>query len=165
MRDLPTEACLLKASPCSTTVDFISRQDGLELRDLQPRLQSPCRWYDRSISFIYRFPSADNSSGTTKGFRIYTTEPFAKCFESRHGDVGLLEMLFSTSLVAVVVSPRTLEITNPKVCTTRGRISMRPADAGTVSIPLLERLQALTAGSVNRQYASSRFLRRSLLSV
>ncbi|KAI4121985.1 MAG: hypothetical protein LQ338_006055 [Usnochroma carphineum] len=38
--------------------------------------------------------------GTTRGFRIYTTEPFSKCFETKQGDIALLEMLFSTSLVA-----------------------------------------------------------------
>ncbi|KAL9602523.1 MAG: hypothetical protein Q9219_001818 [cf. Caloplaca sp. 3 TL-2023] len=52
--------------------------------------------------------------GTTRGFRIYTTEPFSKCFETKQGDIALLEMLFSTSLVALILSPRRLQITNTK---------------------------------------------------
>ncbi|RMZ84742.1 hypothetical protein DV737_g989, partial [Chaetothyriales sp. CBS 132003] len=49
--------------------------------------------------------------GTSRGFRIFTTEPFAKVYESRDaGNVALLEMLFSTSLVALVLSPRRLQI-------------------------------------------------------
>lgn len=54
-------------------------------------------------------------SGTTRGFRIYTTDPFSKCFETKQGDIALLEMLFSTSLVALILSPRRLQITNTKV--------------------------------------------------
>ncbi|KAL8657864.1 MAG: hypothetical protein Q9226_001497 [Calogaya cf. arnoldii] len=52
--------------------------------------------------------------GTTRGFRIYTTDPFSKCFETKLGDIALLEMLFSTSLVALILSPRRLQITNTK---------------------------------------------------
>ncbi|KAL8841401.1 MAG: hypothetical protein Q9176_003281 [Flavoplaca citrina] len=52
--------------------------------------------------------------GTPRGFRIYTTDPFSKCFETKHGDIALLEMLFSTSLVALILSPRRLQITNTK---------------------------------------------------
>ncbi|KAI9660247.1 MAG: autophagy protein [Alyxoria varia] len=52
--------------------------------------------------------------GTTKGFRIYYTDPFSKAYETHEGDITLLEMLFSTSLVALVMSPRRLVITNTK---------------------------------------------------
>ena len=52
---------------------------------------------------------------TSRGFRIYTTDPFSQCFETKHGDIALLEMLFSTSLVALILSPRRLQITNTKV--------------------------------------------------
>ncbi|OCK76610.1 WD40 repeat-like protein [Lepidopterella palustris CBS 459.81] len=52
--------------------------------------------------------------GTTKGFRLYYTDPFAKCFESHEGDIAILEMLFSTSLVALILSPRVLRIQNTK---------------------------------------------------
>lgn len=54
--------------------------------------------------------------GTSRGYKIYTTDPFAKCHESHQGDIALLEMLFSTSLIAIVLSPRRLVITNTKVC-------------------------------------------------
>ncbi|KAI9873546.1 MAG: autophagy protein [Pleopsidium flavum] len=52
--------------------------------------------------------------GTSKGFRIYITDPFSKCFETKEGDIAILEMLFSTSLVALILSPRRLQITNTK---------------------------------------------------
>lgn len=52
---------------------------------------------------------------TSRGFRIYTTDPFSQCFETKQGDIALLEMLFSTSLVALILSPRRLQITNTKV--------------------------------------------------
>ena len=56
-----------------------------------------------------------SNAGTSRGFRIYTTDPFAKCFETKEGDIAMLEMLFSTSLVALILSPRRLQITNTKV--------------------------------------------------
>ncbi|KAI9679480.1 MAG: autophagy protein [Caeruleum heppii] len=56
--------------------------------------------------------------GTSHGFRIYYTDPFAKCFSSSEGNIALLEMLFSTSLVAFVLSPRRLQIKNTKRETT-----------------------------------------------
>ncbi|EEP80377.1 conserved hypothetical protein [Uncinocarpus reesii 1704] len=52
--------------------------------------------------------------GTTQGFRIYTTDPFGKSYEHKEGNIALLEMLFSTSLVAVILSPRRLQIMNTK---------------------------------------------------
>ena len=52
------------------------------------------------------------------GFRIYTTEPFSKTYQNSEGDVGILEMLFSTTLVALVLSPRFLRIMNTKRGTT-----------------------------------------------
>jgi autophagy-related protein 18 len=54
-------------------------------------------------------------SGTSRGFRIYHTDPFAKIFSSDDGNVALIEMLFSTSLVALILSPRHLVIQNTKV--------------------------------------------------
>ena len=54
--------------------------------------------------------------GTSRGFRIFTTDPFAKCFENKEGNIAMLEMLFSTSLVALILSPRRLQITNTRVC-------------------------------------------------
>ena len=55
--------------------------------------------------------------GTSKGFRIYHTDPFAKIFSSDDGNVAIIEMLFSTSLVALILSPRHLVIQNTKVDT------------------------------------------------
>lgn len=52
--------------------------------------------------------------GTSKGFRIYHTDPFAKIFSSDEGSVSIIEMLFSTSLVALILSPRHLVIQNTK---------------------------------------------------
>ncbi|KAI0843760.1 WD40 repeat-like protein [Hypoxylon sp. FL0890] len=52
--------------------------------------------------------------GTSKGFRIYHTDPFSKIFSSDDGNIAIIEMLFSTSLVALVLSPRHLIIQNTK---------------------------------------------------
>ncbi|KAI9889615.1 MAG: autophagy protein [Vezdaea aestivalis] len=53
--------------------------------------------------------------GAARGYRIFYTDPFHQCFSSKEGDIKILEMLFSTSLVALVLSPRRLQITNTKV--------------------------------------------------
>jgi autophagy-related protein 18 len=53
--------------------------------------------------------------GTSKGFRLYHTDPFQKYFTSDDDNVAIIEMLFSTSLVALVLSPRHLVIQNTKV--------------------------------------------------
>ena len=52
---------------------------------------------------------------TSKGFRIFTTDPFSKSYETKEGHISIIEMLFSTSLVALILSPRRLQITNTKV--------------------------------------------------
>jgi len=62
------------------------------------------------------YDAVNTHSGTSTGFRIYYTEPFQKCHETQDGDIALVEMLFSTSLVALVRSPRCLVITNTKAC-------------------------------------------------
>ncbi|KAK3371564.1 WD40-repeat-containing domain protein [Lasiosphaeria ovina] len=54
--------------------------------------------------------------GTSKGFRIYHSDPFSKVFNSSDGNVSIIEMLFSTSLVALILSPRHLIIQNTKAC-------------------------------------------------
>ncbi|KAF2152542.1 WD40 repeat-like protein [Myriangium duriaei CBS 260.36] len=57
---------------------------------------------------------------TTDGFRIYSTDPFSLVFQTplaengAAGDISVLEMLFSTSLVAMILSPRLLRIINTK---------------------------------------------------
>ncbi|OAA58836.1 protein-vacuolar targeting protein Atg18 [Cordyceps fumosorosea ARSEF 2679] len=52
--------------------------------------------------------------GTSKGFRIYHTDPFSRIFSSDDGNISIIEMLFSTSLVALILSPRHLVIQNTK---------------------------------------------------
>ncbi|KAK4224973.1 autophagy-related protein 18 [Podospora fimiseda] len=52
--------------------------------------------------------------GTSRGFRIYHTDPFSRIFNSDEGNVSVIEMLFSTSLVALILSPRHLVIQNTK---------------------------------------------------
>ncbi|GAM17880.1 hypothetical protein SAMD00019534_010550, partial [Acytostelium subglobosum LB1] len=42
--------------------------------------------------------------GTPEGFKIFNSEPYNLCFSQSSGGVGLIEMLFSTSLVALVGS-------------------------------------------------------------
>ncbi|CAN6664460.1 autophagy-related protein 18 [Trichomonascus vanleenenianus] len=61
------------------------------------------------------------SVGTKNGYKIYKCEPFGKCFFNADGGIGIVEMLFCTSLVAVVgmgdqpaLSPRRLRIMNTK---------------------------------------------------
>lgn len=43
-----------------------------------------------------------------------------KCSEEKEIDIGIIEMLFSTSLIAVILSNRRLHITNTKVRMRRG---------------------------------------------
>jgi len=77
------------------------------------------------------------SVGSRHGYKIYNCEPFGKYFMKRSpsnpprneltwvadGAIAICEMLFQTSLVALVgigdeptMSPRRLQITNTKVC-------------------------------------------------
>jgi autophagy-related protein 18 len=72
------------------------------------------------------------SVGTRTGYKIYTCDPFGKCYGKSNlchlynlvgsGGIGIAEMLFCTSLVALVgagehpsFSPRRLQIINTKV--------------------------------------------------
>ncbi|KAJ2159466.1 autophagy protein [Coemansia sp. RSA 552] len=61
------------------------------------------------------------SVGTKTGYKIYNCEPFGKCYARAEGGIGVVEMLFCTSLVALVgsgdqpaLSPRRLQIINTK---------------------------------------------------
>ncbi|KAG2191404.1 hypothetical protein INT46_007851 [Mucor plumbeus] len=59
------------------------------------------------------------SVGTKSGYRIYNCDPFAKCYTKADSNIGLIEMLFCTSLVALVGSnyelpSRKLRINNTK---------------------------------------------------
>lgn len=65
------------------------------------------------------------SVGYENGFRIYNCEPFAQCYEHLDGSIGIVEMLFCSSLLAIVgtgeqaaLSPRRLKIINTKRHTT-----------------------------------------------
>lgn len=59
--------------------------------------------------------------GTRKGYKIYNCDPFGKCYQKQDSGMGLVEMLFCTSLVALSgsgdnpkLSPRKLQIINTK---------------------------------------------------
>ncbi|KAF9933118.1 autophagy protein [Mortierella alpina] len=61
------------------------------------------------------------SVGTKHGFKIYNCDPFGKCYSKTDSSIGIVEMLFCTSLVAIVgagdhpaSSPRRLQIINTK---------------------------------------------------
>lgn len=61
------------------------------------------------------------SIGTSQGFKIFNCEPFGRYYLNDDGGCGIVEMLFSTSLLAVVgmgdnpaMSPRRLRILNTK---------------------------------------------------
>ena len=61
------------------------------------------------------------SMGTSGGFEIFNCNPFGKFYSDETGGYGIVEMLFSTSLLAVVgvgdqpaMSPRRLRIINTK---------------------------------------------------
>ncbi|CAD0113642.1 unnamed protein product [Aureobasidium uvarum] len=76
---------------------------------------------------------------TTDGMRVYSTNPFALVFQTpltengASGDIAILEMLFSTSLVAMVLSPRLLRIVNTKRQTTVCELTF-PARVGAVRL-------------------------------
>ncbi|KAI8904471.1 WD40-repeat-containing domain protein [Gorgonomyces haynaldii] len=60
------------------------------------------------------------SVGTRQGYKIYNCDPFGKCYGKQDSAIAIIEMLFSTSLVALVgsgesnLSPRKLQIINTK---------------------------------------------------
>lgn len=65
------------------------------------------------------------SVGFEDGYRIYNCEPFSCCYEHKDSAVGIVEMLFCSSLLVVVgsgqdpsMSPRRLKIVNSKRNTT-----------------------------------------------
>ncbi|KIW00436.1 uncharacterized protein PV09_07965 [Verruconis gallopava] len=55
---------------------------------------------------------------TSKGIRIYHTEPFTTSYTSQDGDISLMEMLYLSTLVAMVPAPRLLRLVNIKRGTT-----------------------------------------------
>ncbi|GAB7350652.1 hypothetical protein MBLNU459_g1219t1 [Dothideomycetes sp. NU459] len=76
---------------------------------------------------------------TTDGMRVYSTDPFSLVFQTPHtdngasGDIAILEMLFSTSLVAMVLSPRLLRIINTKRQSTICELTF-PARVGALKL-------------------------------
>jgi autophagy-related protein 18 len=65
------------------------------------------------------------SVGYENGFRIFNSDPFTQCYERIDGSIGIVEMLFCSSLLAIVgtgeqssLSPRRLKIINTKRNTT-----------------------------------------------
>ena len=46
---------------------------------------------------------------------MYNTDPFELTNQSYEDDIALVEQLFSTSLVAMILTPRLLRIVNTKV--------------------------------------------------
>lgn len=65
------------------------------------------------------------SVGYKSGYRIFNCDPFGKCYTQKDGAIGIVEMLYSTSLLALVGlgeeqnnSPRKLRIINTKRQTT-----------------------------------------------
>ncbi|KAK3109238.1 autophagy protein, partial [Teratosphaeriaceae sp. CCFEE 6253] len=51
---------------------------------------------------------------TTRGLRLYSTDPFELITFTSDDEIALVEQLFSTSLVAIVLTPRLLRIVNTK---------------------------------------------------
>ncbi|KAJ1735166.1 autophagy protein [Coemansia biformis] len=73
------------------------------------------------INFNQDYRQVCLSVGTKGGYKIYNCEPFGKCYARSEGGIGIVEMLFCTSLVALVgsgdqpsLSPRRLQIINTK---------------------------------------------------
>lgn len=98
--------------------------NGHEFCHIQPGLQLPGGWL---VYLLWNHGTLLTSlQGTSRGFRIYHTDPFAKIFSSNDGNVAIIEMLFSTSLVALILSPRHLVIQNTKVEIGDGHCSIGP---------------------------------------
>lgn len=65
------------------------------------------------------------SVGFEDGYRVYNCEPFSCCYEHKDSPIGIVEMLFCSSLLAIVgsgqdpnMSPRRLKVVNSKRNTT-----------------------------------------------
>lgn len=75
-----------------------------------------------SLNFInFNQDGSCISIGTNKGYKIFNCSPFGKCYTRSDGGIGIVEMLFSTSLIAIAgigdqpsMSPRRLKIINSK---------------------------------------------------
>jgi autophagy-related protein 18 len=54
------------------------------------------------------------AAATSKGFQTFNSEPFSNVYRYTENEVSMVEVLFSTSLHALVLSPRLLRILNTK---------------------------------------------------
>lgn len=64
---------------------------------------------------VSRRVTLNDIAGTTRGLRVYSTDPFELTNYSFDGDISIAEQLFSTSLFAMVLTPRLMRIVNTKV--------------------------------------------------
>lgn len=75
-----------------------------------------------SLNFInFNQDGSCISIGTDRGYKIFNCDPFGKCYSRLDGGIGIVEMLFCTSLIAIVgigdqpsMTPRRLKIINTK---------------------------------------------------
>ncbi|CCH41382.1 putative WD repeat-containing protein [Wickerhamomyces ciferrii] len=82
----------------------------------------PTKTNTESLNFInFNQDGSCISIGTDKGYKIFNCEPFGKCYSRLDGGIGIVEMLYCTSLIAIVgigdqpsMTPRRLKIINTK---------------------------------------------------
>lgn len=75
-----------------------------------------------SINFVsFNQDNTCVSVAYSDGYKIFNCDPFANCYKKTDGSIGIVQMLFSTSLVLVVglgdepsLSPRRLKVINTK---------------------------------------------------
>eukprot|EP00299_Pterocystis_sp_00344_P013967 c6901_g1_i1.p1 GENE.c6901_g1_i1~~c6901_g1_i1.p1 ORF type:complete len:362 (+),score=42.44 c6901_g1_i1:30-1088(+) len=73
----------------------------------------------KSLFVSFNQDSSCFAVGTCNGFKIFKCQPFGECFYQSDGGIGIVEMLFNTSLIALVgagdqpiLSPRKLRLWN-----------------------------------------------------
>ncbi|ODV96944.1 hypothetical protein PACTADRAFT_48735 [Pachysolen tannophilus NRRL Y-2460] len=85
-------------------------------------LQSHSNNTTDSINFIgFNQDFSCISMGHSHGYKIFNCDPLGKCYSKNDGSIGIVQMLFCTSLIAVVglgdepsLSPRRLRVINTK---------------------------------------------------
>lgn len=85
---------------------------------------APAKTSQDLLSVSFNQDGSCLSIGTKRGYSIANVEPFGKVYTKSDGPCSIVEMLFCTSLVAIVgtadsqpsSSPRKLRIVNTKVC-------------------------------------------------
>ncbi|KAK9465964.1 WD40-repeat-containing domain protein [Lipomyces arxii] len=89
---------------------------------MESSVEPPLNHFNDTLNFVnFNQDFSCISVGTKHGYKIYNCDPFGKCFYKADGGIAIVEMLFCTSLVALVgigdqpsLSPRRLHITNTK---------------------------------------------------